>query len=386
MPGQQKTQTSQTQSSQTSPWSPSQPMLQNILSQIGQQALTPSSAATTAATNLENAAGSIPNLGGNATTAALSALGTSTAPQQGLLGSAYSTLQGELTPYANGSMLNPMSNPALKSSLDTMNQDITNQVNSQFAAAGRDLSPGNTQALARGISQGDSGVLANQYNQNVADQLGAASTLNGAGQSTASGLTAAQLAQIEAQGAGISEAGALPSLYTAPATAQLGAATTAQALPYSTLSAIEGLTTPIAALGGQSTGTMTGQTQQQSPWYTTALGGILGGAGLLGNMGAFGSNGWLTGSNGILSDVHAKEGIEGGAVEPVGELFDGQKIYAYRYKGDETPQIGLLAQEVEKVRPDAIGKHPSGLKTVDYGKATQRARIMGMLSDLQLAA
>ena len=42
-----------------------------------------------------------------------------------------------------------------------------------FAGAGRDLSGLNTQTLARGLSQGEGQLVANQYNANVANQLGA---------------------------------------------------------------------------------------------------------------------------------------------------------------------------------------------------------------------
>jgi hypothetical protein len=75
----------------------------------------------------------------------------------------------------------------------------------------------------------------------------------------------------------------------------------------------------------------------------------------------------LTGLFGKLSDVRAKENVT-----PVGKLDDGQKVYAYNYKGDPTPEIGLLAQEVEKVRPDAVATGPDGLKRVDYAAATAK--------------
>lgn len=70
----------------------------------------------------------------------------------------------------------------------------------------------------------------------------------------------------------------------------------------------------------------------------------------------------------MFSDARLKEDIE-----PVGELFDGTNVYSYRYKGDATPRIGLMAQEVEKVRPDAVTEI-AGFKAVDYAKATQGAR------------
>jgi hypothetical protein len=67
---------------------------------------------------------------------------------------------------------------------------------------------------------------------------------------------------------------------------------------------------------------------------------------------------------GAFSDVRLKEDIQ-----PVGKTYDGQNLYAYRYKGDPTPHVGLMAQEVEKIKPDAVFEHPSGYKMVDYGKA-----------------
>jgi len=53
------------------------------------------------------------------------------------------------------------------------------------------------------------------------------------------------------------------------------------------------------------------------------------------------------------SDRRLKENIE-----PIGKLFDGQKVYRYNFKGDDKTQIGLMAQEVEKRHPDAVGLAP----------------------------
>jgi hypothetical protein len=77
---------------------------------------------------------------------------------------------------------------------------------------------------------------------------------------------------------------------------------------------------------------------------------------------------------GMLSDVRAKEDIA-----PIGKLRDGQNIYFFRYKGDATPRVGLMAQEVERARPDAVKTLPGGLKVVDYGKATEGSRLLDLL-------
>jgi hypothetical protein len=67
-------------------------------------------------------------------------------------------------------------------------------------------------------------------------------------------------------------------------------------------------------------------------------------------------------------------------IEPVGELYDGQKVYRYEM-GDGRKQIGLIAQEVEGVRPDAVGE-AQGFKTVDYDRATQDAAGLGAAASM----
>ena len=76
----------------------------------------------------------------------------------------------------------------------------------------------------------------------------------------------------------------------------------------------------------------------------------------------------------FMSDERLKEGIA-----PVGKLNDGQTVYSYRYKGDPRTQIGLLAQEVERVHPDAVARHPSGLRMVDYRRATAASAPGGLM-------
>lgn len=56
-------------------------------------------------------------------------------------------------------------------------------------------------------------------------------------------------------------------------------------------------------------------------------------------------------------------------IKKIGKTNDGQNLYSYKYKGDDEPQIGLMAQEVEKRRPDAVVNTPSGYKAVNYDKA-----------------
>ena len=73
----------------------------------------------------------------------------------------------------------------------------------------------------------------------------------------------------------------------------------------------------------------------------------------------------------MFSDRRLKDDIE-----KIGKTFDGQDIVRYRYKGEPATQIGLIAQDVEKHHPNAVGL-AGGYRTVDYRKATEDAADRG---------
>ena len=73
----------------------------------------------------------------------------------------------------------------------------------------------------------------------------------------------------------------------------------------------------------------------------------------------------------FFSDERLKEDIE-----PIGKTFDGQNIVKFRYKNEPGTRIGLIAQDVEKHHPDAVGL-AGGYRTVDYDKATEAAAKRG---------
>ncbi len=68
----------------------------------------------------------------------------------------------------------------------------------------------------------------------------------------------------------------------------------------------------------------------------------------------------------MFSDARIKENIR-----PVGKLFNGLTVYSFNFPGEDITRIGLLAQEVEQVIPEAVGETPEGLKMVDYLTASQ---------------
>ncbi len=60
-------------------------------------------------------------------------------------------------------------------------------------------------------------------------------------------------------------------------------------------------------------------------------------------------------------------------IKRIGKTDDGMPIYSFKYKGDDSEQthVGFMADEVEKVKPDAVNTEPSGYKSVDYDRATK---------------
>lgn len=279
--GGKSSQTTQT-SSQTDPWAPAQPALQGILAQLNPLIANSglSSASSNAIDQLQQSANQgnpYAGLIGNYTTNLLNGGGATA--QAGNIQSGLDTLRSQLTPYANGSMIG--NNPALQAQLDTIMSDVGNSVNGQFAAAGRDMSGANQQAYGRGVAQGIAPVLAQQYNQDVANQINAAGQLYGA-QNTSSGLLAGLNQQsLTNQQQGMTNSADALAAQNYGATQTLNLEQLRQSLPAQTLGLLAQIGIPIAASGSQTTGT-SNTTKQDSG--ATQFGQIASG---LGNIGKF---------------------------------------------------------------------------------------------------
>lgn len=356
--------TNTNQLSTTNPWSPATPLLQNLISQYGGVNTGVTADQSNASQNLINAAGSVPNEGDNATNAVNNLFNSSTAPQAGMLSDAYKTLQGNIGGTASGANLNPYSTPGFGDALNTMTNDITNQVKGVYAGSGRSPSGAGSfaQSLGRGLTQGEAPVIQNEANYLSGQQQNAAQNLFTAGGSTASGITNQNQTQLGNGLQGLSGAGMLSGLYTNPAQTQLSAANTAYGQPYANLSPMMQAAMGLGGMGSTSNGTGTStQTPANNP-LMNILGGVSGAAGLAGMM---------------FSDRRLKTDIR-----RVGMLDDGQNVYSYRYKGADAPTIGLMADEVEDHAPEAVHEI-GGYKAVDYSVATRHA---GMLNELREAA
>jgi hypothetical protein len=67
-------------------------------------------------------------------------------------------------------------------------------------------------------------------------------------------------------------------------------------------------------------------------------------------------------SGAAASDIRLKKNIF-----KVGELDNGLNVYQYRYLGeDDGTHIGVMAQEVKEIMPEALGPEISGYMTVNY--------------------
>lgn len=97
---------------------------------------------------------------------------------------------------------------------------------------------------------------------------------------------------------------------------------------------------------GQS-GTSNGTSVQKQK--SSILGSILGAAGVAASF--------------IPSDRRLKTDIR-----RIGETDDGLGVFSYRYKGTDAPQVGVMAQEVAKKKPSALGPKVKGYLTVNYDK------------------
>jgi Chaperone of endosialidase len=88
-----------------------------------------------------------------------------------------------------------------------------------------------------------------------------------------------------------------------------------------------------------------------------------------------GSSGLLGMLGSVFSDERLKEDIS-----PVGKLDDGQPVYKYRYIGSPIWQIGVMAQDVEKVVPEAV-TDVGGYKAVNLNTASQYAAELSRFLD-----
>jgi hypothetical protein len=258
MGGSSKTTQSVNQVSQ--PWAPAQPALQGLLGkiggQIGQAGISPTE------TNALNTMSGVAS-GGNQFAPQINALAGDLLgggqDRTGMVNDAYSQYRTSLEPTARGDFVNPESNPQLQSYLSTIQNDIAGRVNSQFASAGRDFSGAHAGALGRGIASGTAPVLYDAYSQARGQQLGAQDKLFGAGGATAGLLSGLDQTAFGNRQAGIGASEAANSANMWGPQMQLAIEAQRRGIPMDQLAQLTKMTAGICALGGQVSGTTTGE-------------------------------------------------------------------------------------------------------------------------------
>ena len=200
-------------------------------------------------------------------------------------------------------------NPNLQAMIDQSGNDMARSINANMGTRG--LTGGSVQQhiLGRELSNNATSLRYNDWHNGQQRQMQAAGM--------APGLAAADTIQIAPLMAAAQAAGGLPM----DAAAQYAGAT--------------------GGLLGQYT-----TTKQSQPWGQALLQGLSNGA-----------------QAAMMSDARLKEDIR-----EVGITNAGLPVYTYRYKGEPTVHMGVMAQDVANSQPDALGPVIGGYMTVNYGE------------------
>jgi hypothetical protein len=201
-----------------------------------------------------------------------------------------------------------------------------------------------SQAYQQGLQ-----LASNNANANNTNSLGALTGAAGAGTNAAN-------SGVNASSSAINDQKGLYDLATGGASGQQQAQQANldnqnaqfQSGTQSPYAALQGLMGIIGAnnWGGQTTGT---STTTKTPSAFETIGGLLG-------AGASAAK--------LFSDERLKTDIK-----RVGTLDNGLPVYTFRYRGTSKIQMGVMAQDVERVKPDAVEDFGSYM-IVDYEKAT----------------
>lgn len=267
----------QTQSSTTQPWMEAQPMLKSILGSLnGQMGSTNLSGVETGALNtLQTSANAGNPYAGQIGSYATNLLnGGGATAQAGAVGQNLTDLQSRLGSFADPNY-STMNNPALQAALQQVRDDVGQNINGQFAAAGRDLSGANQNAWGRGVTAAQAPLILDQFNRDQALRTGSAQTLYDAGNATAGLQTGMTQTALGNQQAGVGAAQSAMDANNYGANTSLAIEAQRRGIPMQALGLLAQIGIPIAGLGSQASGTATG-TQQMSgaQQFATIAGGI----------------------------------------------------------------------------------------------------------------
>lgn len=295
--GSQDTHTTQSQSSTSAPGAMTAPTVQGIIGQlnplIANSGLTsPQQTAIDQLTANGQAGNPYAAAQGANATNLLSGGGATS--QNGALTDNLNTLKGTLSPYTDPNY-STVNSPEVARAMQAAHAGITNNVNGQFAAAGRGGSGYNTQTLAQGIENADAPLLLNQANLDNATRIGAANTLYGAGNTTSGAITGNNQTALGNALAGNGAAtSALNAANWGPQSV-IAAQELAKSIPATDLGMLSQIGIPLAGLNTttNNNGTSDSSVSPSGLQIATGLGGMLGtaagaatgGSGVLGLLG-----------------------------------------------------------------------------------------------------
>ena len=246
------------QTSSTNPWAASMPAVTGLLGSL-QPLISNSGLSTTSSNAIDKLQANATN--GNPYADKISGItsnllgGGGADNQSGAVNQNYQNYMKATQPLASNTNYNPYDTPGFRDAISTATADITNGVNGQFAAAGRDFSGANSQALGRGIMQGVAPTIAAQYNQNVNNQQGAAGAAYGAGNTTSGLLSGLNQQGLANQQQGIGNTGQALDAQNYGANQTLSLDQLRQSIPTQNLTNLTNIGTSLANLGKTSTGT-----------------------------------------------------------------------------------------------------------------------------------
>ncbi len=233
-----------------------------------------------------------------------------------------------ITNTLNGDYLNPNSNPYLKQTVNQAMGDVQGRVNSQFNNNNFGSSA-HQELLTRNLGDAANSIYGQNYTNERGNQLNAANQsigLSGADYNDANYL---QGVGAQRQGLANQYLGNSANIYNQAAQ-----------FPYDQLSRYQSIVNTGTGTGGTTTTTQPNQSNGSS--------GLANVAGLA-----------LTAAS-LFSDVRLKSNIERVGTHPLG-------IGVYEYDKFGKRERGVMAQEVEQVKPEAVSTHQSGYKMVNYG-------------------
>lgn len=288
-------------------------------------------------------------------------------------------LQGNnvLSNELSSDYLNPWNSPSFQSVVDNTLASAIPAATRSFTAGNRSNSGLQTRAATMAATDAVGGLAQNQYQANQAIQ-------NAAQQNAANNFLTQQGNQIKMAGlAPLIDQVSNSDLTSALTAAGLGQQDQQsqiqdamqrynynQMLPWNQLGLFENAITGTGSPGGTTT--------TQQPYFSNVAGNIMGGvssAAALASLASAGAQaagytGLLMGATPLLSfsDARVKDDIH-----KIGMSDSNFPLYSFRYKGEGpmSMHIGVMAQDVEKRRPDAVYHTPDGIKMVDYIRAME---------------